>query len=282
MGRPFLETAVVVVGSAVLVAGCGRAATDDQPRTLEAAVAAEQEKQDRGQAGDFAGEWLLFSRKVREALSQDDYVSYAQACYSTGNPVKVTGGRMDGNDKAIVRLELPGHQVTRTMVYEDGQWVQEPVDTFYEQPLSQLIEKCGSDANEPAKDGGTPDTSLTESDPIESTAQLDAYIDRAREPLERSCFQVEKSVGAQCMADANSAATTFEELALHLPDQYPKTRLAAEESAHRLKRWRDECIPTEPDSAERQSCIPYQPLPVLLLDVQQAWHQERRDMGLGE
>ena len=35
-------------------------------------------------------------------------------------PIKVVGVRMEGQDKALVRLELMGVKSSRTMVYEDG------------------------------------------------------------------------------------------------------------------------------------------------------------------
>jgi uncharacterized lipoprotein YehR (DUF1307 family) len=40
-----------------------------QPKTLEAAVAAEQENADRYSSGDYAGQWLLYSARLREAIS---------------------------------------------------------------------------------------------------------------------------------------------------------------------------------------------------------------------
>jgi hypothetical protein len=43
---------------------------------LAAATAAEQEKMDRRAARDFAGEWLLFTKVLRDGISQDDFVHY--------------------------------------------------------------------------------------------------------------------------------------------------------------------------------------------------------------
>ncbi|MDT5327089.1 MAG: hypothetical protein QOF25_4241 [Mycobacterium sp.] len=39
---------------------------------------------------------------------------------------------MDGDEKAIVRVGLLGIKKVRTMVYEDGAWLQEPTDEFAE------------------------------------------------------------------------------------------------------------------------------------------------------
>lgn len=149
------RTIAVVVLLALPLTGCGsnttegvspsqsasaasRAATTTtttpaQPKTLEAAVAAEQENADRYSSGDYAGQWLLYSSALRNAISQDDYEAYAKRCLEeTGRPeglrFTVEGVRMDGDDTAIVRIGLLGVELSRTMVYEDGQWLQEPTD----------------------------------------------------------------------------------------------------------------------------------------------------------
>lgn len=150
-------TAVSGAVIAVAVTGCSPQRTADapattasttsasvaaQPKTLEAATTAAREKSDRFASGDFSGEWLLFSKQVRDAISQSDYVTYAKACSKNGLPVGVTGVRMEGTGKAIVRLEVLGFQDARTMVYEDGQWVQEPTDKMANdlgKPVQQWI-----------------------------------------------------------------------------------------------------------------------------------------------
>lgn len=35
---------------------------------------------------------------------------------------------MSGDDKAIIRMEVAGFKQSRTMVYEDGAWHQQPSD----------------------------------------------------------------------------------------------------------------------------------------------------------
>ena len=99
-----------------------------QPEDLAAATVASQEKADRHASGDFAGEWLLYVRNLREGITQQDFVHYSQVCSRTGLKLKATGVRMDGNDRAIVRLELLGGTRAYTWAYEDGAWYQMPDD----------------------------------------------------------------------------------------------------------------------------------------------------------
>jgi hypothetical protein len=106
-----------------------------QPQTLQAAIAAEQEKVDRHTSGDFAGEWLLYTKDLRDHITQESFVTYAEACASTGTKGTVSGGRMDGADRAIVRTEAGGYTESSTMVYEDGGW--------YELPSDSLVQKYG-------------------------------------------------------------------------------------------------------------------------------------------
>lgn len=93
-----------------------------QPRTLAGATAAAQEKNDRHSSGDFAGEWYLFSNRLRDGISQDAFVQFSGTCAKIGPPIKATGVRMEGEDTAIVRLEIFGIMKTRKMLYEDNQW----------------------------------------------------------------------------------------------------------------------------------------------------------------
>jgi hypothetical protein len=99
-----------------------------QPQNLDAAIAAAQEKADRHSAGDFAGEWLLFTKDLRDRLPQQEFVEYSEACSKTGLSIKVTGGRMDGSDRAIVRQELFGVVKPAAMAYEEGGWYKVPDD----------------------------------------------------------------------------------------------------------------------------------------------------------
>lgn len=94
-----------------------------QPKTLEAAVASEQENADRYSSGDYAGQWLLYSRQLRDAISQHDYEAFAERCAEEtqrpeGANLTVEGVRMEGTSKAIVRVGwLDIAKVSRTMVY---------------------------------------------------------------------------------------------------------------------------------------------------------------------
>jgi len=120
-------------------------ATPEKPKTLEAATASEQENADRYSSGDYAGQWLLYSSRLRDAISQDDYEAYAKRCAAEterpeGLRLTVEGVRMDGDSKAIVRLGVLGVVQSRTMVYEDGQWLQEPTEKLvanFGKPVAQ-------------------------------------------------------------------------------------------------------------------------------------------------
>lgn len=225
--------AVALVGFTALLAGCGGSTKQSvQPKTLEAAIAAQQEKQDRGQAGDFAGEWLLFTKKVRDRLSQADYVTYAKACYTTSNPVKVTGGRMEGDDKAIVRLESQGTQVIRTMTYEDGQWVQEPLDNWYEKPVSELIAECGSGSattasktpkQEPAKE------------PIQETEQFQKLYDAADAAYGPCKDKALGSLVPECRAAITATVEKLRDLKASLPVEYAETTSETQKQIDQLQ-----------------------------------------------
>ncbi len=161
IATPATMLLVTVAGGTALV-GCTRVVTSNSPapssatvqsvtqtksapKTLGAATAAEQENADRYSSGDYAGQWLLYSRQLREAISQSDYVAYAKRCMKEaarpeGLTLTVEGVRMEGDDTAIVRVSLLGVKLTRTMVYEDGQWLQKPTDELtknFGKPLAE-------------------------------------------------------------------------------------------------------------------------------------------------
>ncbi|AXN43401.1 hypothetical protein MM1218R_01453 [Mycobacterium marinum] len=100
------------------------------PKDLEAAIAAAQEKADRHMSGDFAGEWLLFVKDLRDHITQEAFVEYSEVCFSElANgwlKAKAAGGRMDGPDRAIIRFELMGVIKAAVMAYEDGGWYKVP------------------------------------------------------------------------------------------------------------------------------------------------------------
>lgn len=105
------------------------ASSSGDPRTLDAAVASAQENADRFSSGDYAGSWELLAPSFQKLISQDDYVKVATACSGgadgSGMPIQVTGVRMSGEDKGIVRLELLGVKESRTMLYVNGRWLQD-------------------------------------------------------------------------------------------------------------------------------------------------------------
>lgn len=99
------------------------------PKDLAAATAAAQEKTDRHTSGDFAGEWLLYTKRLRDGITQQNFVRYSEVCSPTGFKLKATGVRMDGADRAIVRIDALGLATKSfTWAYEDGAWHQVPDD----------------------------------------------------------------------------------------------------------------------------------------------------------
>jgi hypothetical protein len=121
-------------------------ASTSSPTDL-AGAAASQEKQDRFSAADFAGEWLLFTKDLRDNISQETFVEYSQACSApakshAGLNAQVSGSRLDSPGRAIIRFQLLGVTYSVTMVYEYGGWYKEP-DQFlrsnYGKTAAELI-----------------------------------------------------------------------------------------------------------------------------------------------
>lgn len=153
------RSAVVVALSLPLLAACGGGSDDEggggssssassaseEPRTLDAAVEAGQEVSDRHSSGDFAGSWDLMSSEVKDGMSREDYVKLNEECASTGVPIDVEGVRMEGKDSAVVRLTVEDFQQSRTMVYEDGQWLQAPSPDFKAELDNKPVQKVIQD-----------------------------------------------------------------------------------------------------------------------------------------
>jgi hypothetical protein len=200
MRRQFVA---VIVTLSMVVSACGLQLPDEidlptqltgnEPKTLEAATTAAQEVADRLTSGDFAGVWLMLSKQVRDNISQADYVTLQNACTKTGLPARVTGVRLDSPTTAIVRWNadvpgLSGFKVTKTMVYEDGKWVEAP-DPEYVQDygglnVEQIIAKRISTGH---CSKSTPPTSTAPSSiapptisapPLRMPATSDAHADR--------------------------------------------------------------------------------------------------------
>lgn len=104
-----------------------------------------QEMSDRFSSGDYAGAWDLTSTTFKKGISRTDYATLGKTCNGAnglGLKIATTGVRMEGENQAIVRLELMGVQQTRTMSYEDGRWGQEPSPEFAPQlgrPVADII-----------------------------------------------------------------------------------------------------------------------------------------------
>ena len=127
----------------------------NEPDTLVAATAAAQELANRFSSADYAGVWEMKSKEFRDQVSQNDYVTYNNTCTlhnpMNGSRITVTGLRMEGTDKALVRWDVAGAvQITYTMVYEDGKWL-EVMGEFWERnlgkPVDQVIAQSRLDGN---------------------------------------------------------------------------------------------------------------------------------------
>lgn len=86
----------------------------------------------------------MYTEQIRDGISQSDYVTLSETCQSSIQkmPVTVSGVRMQGPDRAIVRLKALGFPVQLDMAYEDGQWLVPPDPEFAAElgkPVSQII-----------------------------------------------------------------------------------------------------------------------------------------------
>nr|ABP44454.1 hypothetical protein Mflv_1976 [Mycolicibacterium gilvum PYR-GCK] len=158
MRRWFVAVALVLFGA--FATGCEGVLPDNfalpsqfaggEPRTLDAATAAAQEFVDRRAAGDYAGVWLMYSRQVRDRISQSDYAKLSQTCGSSLEkvPVTATGVRLDGETRALVRVKPMGFSVQLPVVYENGEWFMAPSDDFAAdlgKPVDQIIAERRAD-----------------------------------------------------------------------------------------------------------------------------------------
>ena len=129
-------------------------AADD--RNLESATKVGQEFVDRFTSGDFGGAWDLMSADGQAIVSREDSIKLDAECQGEGGsgmPIKVVGVRMDGEDKALVRLELMGVKSSRTMVYEDG-WRMTPSPAYAAQkgkPWKDILAERVANGECPAK-----------------------------------------------------------------------------------------------------------------------------------
>jgi hypothetical protein len=96
------------------------------PKDLASATAAAQLKADRHASGDFAGEWLLFTKDLRDSITQRAFVEFSQKCSLTSLPMKSSGGRMDSPERAVIHFQAMGVTHAVTMIYEYGGWYKEP------------------------------------------------------------------------------------------------------------------------------------------------------------
>jgi hypothetical protein len=120
-GRLAVASCVVLLSAA-----CHSSAPAGAPKDLAAATAAAQLKADRHATGDFAGEWTLFTKDLRDNIAQKAFVEFSQKCSPTGLVMKAAGGRMDSPERAVIHFETTGVTHAVTMIYEYGGWYKEP------------------------------------------------------------------------------------------------------------------------------------------------------------
>ncbi|MBJ7339948.1 hypothetical protein [Mycolicibacterium sp.] len=119
-------------------------AVGDVPETLAAATAAAQANIDRFTAGDFAGVWEHMEDTVRAGITQEDFVTFYEACKKAGPPISVRGVRLQPGDEAIVLMKIRGIERSRIMVYENGVWNMQATDDFAShlgEPVQEIIAK---------------------------------------------------------------------------------------------------------------------------------------------
>lgn len=126
-----------------------------EPQTLEAAREAAQRGWDRFTAGDYGGTWDTYGKGVKDRISRADYIKVFRACNealgtSEMFAVQVEDPRWfnDAHTKVTVTVKHPMVNAIRTMVYEDGRWVQEPqpatlkvIATFKKSGQAEAIRK---------------------------------------------------------------------------------------------------------------------------------------------
>ena len=103
-----------------------------------------QEWADRRSSEDYAGAWQLFNKQVQDGMAEADYATLSDTCTSalTKFPETARGVRMDGPDKAFVRLEALGFKISVDVLYEDGKWVLAPEPEFAKdlnKPIQQIV-----------------------------------------------------------------------------------------------------------------------------------------------
>lgn len=268
-----IRTSLVIAACAAmtLLAACG--ASSEEPRTLEAATAAAQEKTDRFASGDFAGEWELFSKQVRDRITRDEYVRYARACKSTGSKIDVVGVRMEG-DHATVRLEVGDQTESRTMAYEDGQWRQAPSGTWHEQPIDKLIADC-SETQSPTS--VQPETPPVNDLPTKIVVDDDMakFMDRAESQLE-PCF----NSALRCDGPISQTVGTLRQLLRALPSSAVNTQAATQNTIATLERHRGVCQDVPTNEKVERDC-PVLIIKGLLLDISFARAQDLNESGSG-
>lgn len=108
----------------VTLTACGGSDADSESALEDAA----QEQADRYSSGDYAGAWDMWTDAAKEVMSQDDYVTYSEACAGAGAPLEVQSARIEDDGTGTVRVGLVEFAFAYSMEYEDGSWSWVPND----------------------------------------------------------------------------------------------------------------------------------------------------------
>lgn len=129
-----------IVAPLFLIAACGNDTDSNEDAVRDAA----QEQADRYSAGDYAGVYDMWAADARAVISEDEYLKLAATCSGAGADIKVADVRVDGDDKATVRLGVGDFEQAYQMRLEDGAWKWVPTDdslALYELGADAAIEK---------------------------------------------------------------------------------------------------------------------------------------------
>ena len=182
---------------------------------------------------------------------------------------------MKGEDKAIVRLELPGSAVIRTMTFEDGQWVQEPLDDWYEKPVSELIAECQSGTAPVVSEASKQNLA---NEPFRDSAEFEKYYDEPQAAYEPCKNGVLGSADPDCRSAITATIKKLRDLEERLPADYTGTRSATQKQIDELQGFLD-CRGVQ-SSNDPDGC-PLWLKSGQLLPIGFAWYQDRRNLGLG-
>lgn len=109
----------------VTLTACGGAGDEGSEDAVKDAA---QEQADRYSSGDFAGAWDMWVDRAKDVMSQDEYVTYSEACSNGGLPLDVDMARIEEDGTATVRIGLGDFKSSYKMEFEDHEWSWVPND----------------------------------------------------------------------------------------------------------------------------------------------------------